>query len=217
MLGTNCKTHVERMGKSARYSKSSRFRPRTKRKLKILIEKDDEDDQGKNKYVVYKDKCVICMVIAAFMVIVVIHTKHEPENSQSLPQLVGRMNHIVDALDAQAGTELIAKKQPAKKKTLQKKGSDAWQLWNVTYNNGVKLSAHSFLSGYEPSNIFVQDTSKFYVGLGYPVVLNFEFDTTPNAPIVAYRIAGHPNRKLQRQNLSYYYFSARRMVYHRSL
>ena len=120
MPGTNCKTHVERMGKSARYSKSSRFRPRAKRKLKILKEKDDEDDQGKNKYVVYKDKCVICMVIAAFMVIVVIHTKHEPENSQSLPQLVGRMNHIVDALDAQAGTELIAKKQPAKKKNITK-------------------------------------------------------------------------------------------------
>ena len=43
--------------------------PEAKRKLKILKEKDDEDDQGKNKYVVYKDKCVICMVIAAFMVL----------------------------------------------------------------------------------------------------------------------------------------------------
>ena len=72
----------------------------------------------------------------------------------------------------------------------------------MTYNNGVKLSAHSYLTGYEPSNIFAQDMSKFYVGLGYPVVLNFEFDITPNAPIVAYRIAGHPNRKLQKQNPS---------------
>ena len=128
--GTHCKTHVEGMGKSARYSKSSRFRPRTKRKLKILKEKDDEDDQGKNKYVVYKDKCVICMVIAAFMVIMVIHAKHEAENSQSLPQLVGQMNHIVDALDAQAGTDLITKKQHRPAKKHYKKGSDAWQLWN---------------------------------------------------------------------------------------
>ena len=107
--GLKLKTHVERMGKSARYSKSSRFRPRAKRKLKILKEEEDEDDQGKNKYVVYKDKCVICMVIAAFLAIMVIR-KHAMDNPQSLPQLVGQMNHIVDALDAQAGTDLITKR-----------------------------------------------------------------------------------------------------------
>ena len=202
MPGAHWKTHVERMGKSARYSKSSRFRPRAKRKLKILKEEEDEDDQGKNKYVVYKDKCVICMVIAAFLAIMVIHKKHAMDNPQSLPQLVGQMNHIVDALDAQAGTDLITKKQhrPGAKTTLQKTGSDAWQLWNVTYNNGVKLSAHSYLTGYEPSNIFAQDMSKFYVGLGYPVVLNFEFDITP---------IENCKSKIQATG----YFSVRRMVY----
>ena len=190
------------MGKSDHYSKSSRYRPRAKRKLKILKGEGEEDHQGKNKYAVYKDKCVICMVLSAVLVIMIIRKMHETSSAQPLPQLVGTMSLIVDELDAQADTHLITKKQH--KPLVQTKGADAWQLWNVTYNNDVKLSAHSYLAGYEPSNLFAQDTSKFYVGLGYPVVLNFEFDKTPSAPIVAYRIAGHPNRKLQKQNPSHW-------------
>ena len=142
----------------------------------------------------------------------IIRKMHEASDAQTLPQLVGRISLIVDELDAQADTHLITKKQHGSgaKPLVQTKGADAWQLWNVTYNNGVKLSAHSYLTGYEPSNLFAQDASKFYVGLGYPVVLNFEFDKTPNAPIVAYRIAGHPNRKLQKaksQSLATLWFS----------
>ena len=222
------------MSNNKNQKKSSRYRPKSKRKKKniTLLKEDDEDDdnhhRNKRNYVMYKDKCVICMVMAALIVIIGLHRLNTSRtNAASIPRLVGKINTIVDELDKETNKEFNIKTRTRKKK---KKGSiddddndgsvdsslsyaksnlgtqKPWQVWNISYHDNIRLSAHLYRSGYEPSNIFNRKLDSFYVGFGYPIILNFEFIKVPKKPIVAYKIAGHPTHLIEKQNPGHWLF-----------
>eukprot|EP00943_MAST-04B_sp_MAST-4B-sp1_P007746 g7746.t1 len=186
------------------HNKSSRYRPKSKRKKRYDILKEEEEDVEKQKYVIYKDKCVICMVITALIIVSAVNQlKTEKDDAASVPQLFGRMNNLIDELDKETNHEFGTMEKNTRKPIREKKG---WQLWNVTYHGNMKLTAHLYQENYEPSNIFDPNIHHFYVGFGYPVVINFEFLKVPKKPIVAYKIGGHPTRLLEKQNPGHWLF-----------